>query len=373
MATVSTLTKLIPRFEYLSFMKKNSLINHTIFQHISFWALYFIFNVLRWGLYFDDFNYSFESNLVEFTMHLIIVYFNLLILVPRFFPFKMVKYAISLLVATALVSLFRMLLTYQLVTTEVWKEASIAGLDVFDPNYFVAVLVGELYVVGFTMAIKLGIDYVSSINKTKELENKKLEAELSFLRSQIQPHFFFNTLNNLYSLTLTQSKKAPDTVLKLSELMSYVIYEGKSKRVKLAREIKHIHDYLDLEKLRYSNRLETSIEINGKIDDYCMPPLILVPFIENCFKHGNTESDNIPISIEVDVTNKMLKYTVTNNVKVNKNIELSNDIRGGIGIKNTIRRLDLLFKNEYSLEIHQEKEKFTIELRMPLYDQELNS
>lgn len=373
MASNSILSEHIPRFKYLSFMKDNTIINHTVFQHLSFWGLYFLFNVLRWGLYFDDFGYSFQSNLVEFTMHIIIVYFNFGVLLPKFFPYKMSKYVASLLISIASISLIRILLTYQLVTTEVWKEAGIAGLDLFNPYYGITVFFGELYVVGFTMAIKLGIDFVNNLKKTKELENKKLEAELSFLRSQIQPHFFFNTLNNLYSLTLTQSKKAPDTVLKLSELMSYVIYEGKSKRVKIAKEIKHIHDYLDLEKLRYSNRLETTLEINGNIDNYYMPPLILVPFIENCFKHGDTNSDRIPIIIKIDVSSKELHYTVTNNMSTAESPALKNDARGGIGIKNAIRRLDLLFKKDYKLDLHHEKEKFTIELIMPLYDQELNS
>ena len=373
MATIPVITEHIPRFKYLSFMKKNAIINHTVFQHIVFWGLYFLFNVLRWGLYFDDFTYSFQSNLVEFTLHIAIVYFNLSILIPRFFPYKLPKYILALISSISVIAFIRILLTYQLVTTEVWKEASVAGLDLFNPYYGITVFFGELYVVGFTMAIKLGVDFIQNIKKTKELENKKLEAELSFLRSQIQPHFFFNTLNNLYSLTLTQSKKAPDTVLKLSELMSYVIYEGKSKRVKISKEIKHIHDYLDLEKLRYSNRLEATLEINGNIDNYYMPPLILVPFIENCFKHGDTHSNKIPILIKINVLDNVLHYSVINNVGSEENINDNSDERGGIGIKNAIRRLDLLFKKEYSLDIHQEKGKFTIELIMPLYDQELNS
>lgn len=373
MATIPVITEHIQRFKYLSFMKRNKIFNHTVFPHIGFWMLYFLFNVLRWGLYFDDFNYSFQTNTVEFTLHLIIVYFNFLVLIPRFFPFKLTKYVSTLLLSISLITIIRILLTYQLVTTEVWKEASIAGLDLFNPYYFITVFVGELYVVCFTMAIKLGIDFVNNLKRTKELENKKLEAELSFLRSQIQPHFFFNTLNNLYSLTLTQSNKAPDTVLKLSELMSYVIYEGKSKRVKLSKEIKHIQDYLDLEKLRYSTRLETNIEINGNIENCYMPPLILVPFIENSFKHGDMEAEKIPLAINITVADNRLIYSVTNNVKNDENNLVETKERGGIGIKNAIRRLDLLFKKEYSLDIHQEKEKFTVELRMPLYDQKLNS
>ena len=354
-------------------MKKYRIISQPIYQHITFWVLYFLFNVLRWGLYFDDFQYSLESNIVEFTMHIIIVYFNLRILVPHFFPFKMFRYVLSLLISTAAIAGLRIFLTYELVTTEVWKEAQIAGMGLFDPNYFVAVFVGELYVIGFTMAIKLGLDHISSLTKTRELENKQLEAELSFLRTQIQPHFFFNTLNNLYALTLIKSDKAHETVLKLSELMSYVIYEGKTKKVELSKEIKHIHDYLDLEKLRYSNRLESSVEIEGSIEDYFMPPLLLMPFIENCFKHGDTTADRIPLRIKLNIKNGRLTYTVSNNKTEDQKTRFTQEERGGIGIKNTIRRLDLLFNQDYNLEIQQDNKTFTIILNMPLYDQKLNS
>ncbi len=267
----------------------------------------------------------------------------------------------------------RILLTYQLVTTEVFKETGLTGLNLFDFNYFLAVFTGESYVVGFTLAIKLGMDYATSMNKTKDLENKTMEAELSFLRSQIQPHFFFNTLNNLYALTLIKSKKAPETILKLSELLSYVIYEGKSTRVELHQEIKHIHDYLELEKLRFSDKLETEIEITGIIEGYYMPPLILVPFIENCFKHGNTENEKIPIHIKIDISNDQLIYMVQNEISHQKKEKSNNDIRSGIGLKNVKRRLNLLFQDNYTLNANQNNNTFTTTLSMPLYDKVLDS
>lgn len=372
MESTTTIKELIPRFRIFSMVNGNSILKQTYFQHTVFWLLYFSFNVFRWGIYFNDFEYSFQSNLVEFSMHIIIVYFNFNVLLPKLFPTKIWKYILALVLSLVAISSIRILLTYQLVTTEIYKEASIRSFKLFDPNYFIAVFVGELYVVGFTSAIKLGMEYVSSINKTKDLETKKLEAELSFLRSQIQPHFFFNTLNNLYSLTLTQSKRAPETVLKLSELMSYVIYEGKSKRVELHKEIKHIQDYLDLENLRYSNRLETNIEIHGSIEDLYVPPLMLTPFIENCFKHGNTDADKIPIDITINVENNRLNYVVTNELRT-KDSSIGKEKREGIGIKNAIRRMDLLFKNDYSLDIHKDKKTFTIHLSMPLYDQKSDS
>ena len=265
-------------------------------------------------------------------------------------------------------SAVRIVLNYYLVTTEIWKESNISGLDIFDPNYFLAVFIGEVYVLGITMSIKLGMDYTSTIRKTKELENKKMEAELSFLRSQIQPHFFFNTLNNLYALSLIKSSKVPETILKLSELMSYVIYEGKSNRVALSKEIKHIHDYLDLEKLRYSDKLISKIEISGPIEDCYMPPLMLVPFIENCFKHGNTEGDKILIFVQIQIQNHRLHYTVRNEMMKKQIERKKKDGRSGIGLKNAKRRLHLLFKNDFDLSLGSENEFFTVILNMPIYD-----
>lgn len=349
-------------------MKHLSILRIPLLQHILFWLLYFTFNVLRWGFYFGDFDYAIASNLVEFPIHLILVYFNLYYLIPRLFPKRIAWYILSLALAITVVSYLRIILTYQLVTTEIWKESKIIGLELFDPNYFIEVSIGELYVVGVTMAIKLSIDYVNSLKITKELENKKLEAELSFLRSQIQPHFFFNTLNNLYSLTLTRSDKAPETVLKLADLMSYVIYKGKSKRVALHEEIKHLYDYLDLEKLRYGDRLQSSVEITGKIEDLYIPPLILLPFVENSFKHGDSDSGNFPIDIQISLNDLSLTYIIKNNLHQTNTDLISKDVREGIGLKNTIRRLDLLFKDQYNLEMKQDKTIFSVTLTMPLYD-----
>lgn len=365
------LNQLQARFRSNLALKKRGLLKSTLLHHVIFWMLYFIFNVLRWGAYFDDFHYSFQSNLVEFSIHIALVYFNLYYLLPRLFPEKLVKYVSILMASVFVLSAIRILLTYQLVTTEIWKEVHVDDLNLFDPNYFLAVFIGEIYVLGFTTSIKFGIDYISSVRKTKELENKKMEAELSFLRSQIQPHFFFNTLNNLYALSLIKSPKAPETILKLSELMSYVIYEGKAKRVALSKEIKHIHDYLELEKLRYSEKLEANIEIRGSIENYFMPPLILTPFIENCFKHGKAEGQ-IPIIIHIEVQNQRLSYTVRNEIVRHQTKRKKTNGRRGIGLRNVKKRLNLLFKTDFDISFRQEEDFFTVILDMPLYDKMLD-
>lgn len=343
-----------------------------IVQHVFFWVLYFAFNVIRWGFFFDDFRYSFESNLVEFAVHLVVVYFNLYYLIPKYLAQRKIgKYTIYILLSITILSLLRILLTYHLVTTDVWKEANLPNIGLFNPNYIIAVIVGEIYVVAFTSSIKLGIDWAKNLHENEELENKKLETELAFLRSQIQPHFFFNTLNNLYYLILSKSDKAPEMVLKLSDLMSYVVYKGKQKSVTLMDEIKHIQDYIDLERLRYGDRLNLEFNLSGNVEDRSLPPLLLLPFVENAFKHGQRSQDQVlNITIDLSVEKGRLIFKVQNpRVEIPPTSSKRLSEQTGIGIQNTKRRLNLLFKKAYSLDINKTKNQYSIKLELPLYDQ----
>lgn len=241
--------------------------------HSLFWIGYFTFNTLRWGFYFDDYLYSLKSNIVEFPIHVLLVYFNIYFLLRRVLPKSLPRYIFYLLFSILVMSLVRIVLTYGLVTTEVWRESVIPVESPFGFNYILAVYLGELYFVGLITAIYLIIALITSKKNMLELQQRNHDTELSFLRSQVQPHFFFNTLNNLYSLTLEKSEKAPETVLKLSELMSYVIYKGKDQRVNLTEEIEHINNYIDLENLRFGNKLEARLLISGDVGENNSLPL----------------------------------------------------------------------------------------------------
>lgn len=334
--------------------------------HTLFWLSYFIINWIRWGSYYDDYNYSFQSNLVEFPLHVVLVYFILYFLMPRFVPGKVGRFILFILLSTLVISYIKIVMTFFLVTTEIYKEANRTDIQLFDFVYVAAVFIGELYVVAVVMSIKLTMDWIRFKNRTSKLEKLNLETELAFLKSQIQPHFFFNTLNNLYSLTLDKSSKAPNTVLKLSELMSYVIYDAKQKKVPLVNEIKHIQNYLDLEKLRYGERLEVQLSVSGNIEGKRIPPILLLPFIENSFKHGSQTRDAvIPISISLSVDDSHLTFECENN----KNRENSNGLpteNRGIGLQNTKRRLKLLFDNNFDLSIVENDERFKIVLKFPV-------
>ena len=133
--------------------------------------------------------------------------------------------------------------------------------------------------------------------------------ELNFLKSQIQPHFFFNTLNNLYALTLEKSDVAPSVVWKLSDIMQHILYEASEPKIRLYNVLNYIQSYIDLERLRYGDKMAVNTQIIGEIDDVMVPPLLFLPFIENCFKHGVKENDHIEVEISFEnVRNKKLIF-----------------------------------------------------------------
>lgn len=222
--------------------------------------------------------------------------------------------------------------------------------------------VQEIYLMGMVTGIKFLKDFFLNEQWMKEKEKHYLETELKFLRSQIHPHFFFNTLNNIYSLTLKKSDDAPGVILKLSDLMSYMLYETNVPLVPLVKEIDYLQNYLDVEKLRFGQRLSINFTWSGFAGDINIPPMILILFLENSFKHGvknNISKIHIDISLWLD--DQYLYFRVDNPMTHN---EPSNG--RGIGLANVRRRLDLLYGARYSLDIRTENGIFSVLLKMPL-------
>ncbi|WP_316635015.1 histidine kinase [uncultured Flavobacterium sp.] len=187
-------------------------------------------------------------------------------------------------------------LTHLLITHEVWPEGP-QTIHKLTLNYAIDMM-GELYVITFVTTIKMTFDFLKEQQRVTDLEKSQLETELLFLKSQISPHFFFNTLNNIYSLPVEKSNKIPKIVLKLSELMRYMLYDAKSKRQTLENEILCIQNYLDLTRIRNDYRLEINMPISGDIHDKELAPIILLAFIENAFKHGvNKNTGKVTIDI----------------------------------------------------------------------------
>jgi len=215
-----------------------------------------------------------------------------------------------------------------------------------------------IYPVTFVaVAIKLLKYWYANQQEQQVLTQEKLKAELNFLKTQIHPHFLFNTLNNLYALTLKKSEMAPEMVLKLSELINYMLYECKEDEVPLAKEIRFIRNYIDIEKMRYGEKLEVDIQVNGNAEARTIAPLMILPFVENCFKHGASEElEHSWVKIDISILTEQLVIKVENN-KVQENNDGKHE---GIGIHNVKRRLALIYPNRHDLKILNGTETFLV-------------
>ncbi|MCM5661371.1 sensor histidine kinase [Galbibacter mesophilus] len=332
--------------------------------HIYFWGIYFLINFIRWGSYFDDYAYSFASNLVEFPLHIIIVYFNVYYLMPKFiYKKKYTLYVISLVLLLGVHYIIRSALNYWLVTENIWPEAQ-GTQEAFGINHMVAVVIGELYVLGITAAIKFTVDFINERNQNQNLRELQFKTELKYLKAQMQPHFFFNTLNNLYALTLKKSEQASDVVLRLSDIMQYVIYDASKKKLPLIQEINYIDNYIELEKLRYGNDIFSEIDIDGDIDDVKIPPLLFLPFIENCFKHGVQHDKKLKLNVFFTRNDDELIFKVENNM--DRKDEKTPSKKGGIGLKNMRRRLEILYKDKFDLKTNAINDMFVVTLKIPI-------
>lgn len=197
--------------------------------------------------------------------------------------------------------------------------------------------------------------------KKQEIENEKLATELSFLKSQINPHFLFNTLNNIYSLALVKSDATPDAVLKLSSIMRYVLNETKHDKVSLEQEIQFIRHYIELQKMRLTNKVSIDFLLEGEIEGRQIAPLVLIPFVENAFKYGISTKETSAIFFKVKTTEKTLEFTSQNHI-VTTNKERPE--KTGIGLVNTKRRLELLYPQKHILTVTEENNQFLVHLTL---------
>ncbi len=330
--------------------------------HLIFWGSYFVLNFLRFASINNDYWYSLKSNLVEFPLNIIITYVTIYYLIPKYIiKKKYVQFFVELVLLLTLFYFIRTFLNFIMVTKSIWPEAQ-GNQEAFSLIHFIEVMIGSIYVIALVSAIKLTYDWVSEKKRNDDLQRIQLQTELNFLKSQIQPHFFFNTLNNLYALVIKQSPNAPNVVLKLSEIMQYVLYEVKEPKISLMKSINYLYSYLELEKLRYGERVKSDISIEGNIDDVEIPPLLFLPFLENCFKHGTKHHEDINVSIDFVVKDNFLFFTVENNfIKSHKETS-----QHGIGIENVERRLQLLYGSSYNLKTSSKGELYTVNLKLPL-------
>ena len=189
-------------------------------------------------------------------------------------------------------------------------------------------------------------------------------AEMQLLKAQVHPHFLFNTLNNIYSFALNKLPEAGDLVLKLKDTTKYMVYECDTALVPLQEEIKMLEDYLELERVRYGKRLKIEINIDGECENKMVTPLLMIPFVENSFKHGASKMLKDPwIELSIQADENILHFTLANNKPADKGITA----KKGIGLSNVKKRLELLYTQNHLLLIESTENTFTVNMQIPLY------
>ncbi len=222
-------------------------------------------------------------------------------------------------------------------------------------------LILALLVIGLNLLVKMFFLSLEGERRMRELEQKHLETQLQYLRYQISPHFFMNTLNNIHVLVDIDPEQAKSSILHLSKLMRYVLYEGDKPTIPLEKETDFLRQYVSLMRLRYNDTVRVSLALPDSLPGMEIPPLLLITFVENAFKHGVSYESPSFIDVRLEAADGGLHFTCRNFLHASK----ASGKDGGIGMENTRRRLDLIYENRYRLASGQEDGVFTIDLFLP--------
>ena len=347
---------------------RNIFLNKDFYIHVGYWIFYILFfTVQRFAFYgYSDFLPNLKLNIAYLPTVLICTYIVTEYVIPAFFSKNnlFLPILILILIITA-EPFFAYLIRIYIIEPYIYNDHRVYSLY----NYLTAILIfvfGTVPVAGWKIARLFRSEYLrhQKVERDKlEAEVKLRESELKLLKSQIQPHFLFNTLNNLYLLALEKSDKAPDMVLRLSEMLSYITYDCSAEKISLNKEIEFINSFLELQKLRYEI-CDITMKTSGNIENMHIAPMILHTFIDNSFKHGAELNKNNPwIKISLEMKDNILFFTVLNSKGNKENLNVR---KPGIGIANATKRLNIIYPDRHELVIKNSGTRYSVFLRIEL-------
>ncbi len=328
--------------------------------HGLFWLV--LFGLMRWIDEYEEVEiwFALGNELIQLLFYAILVYWNLLYLIPNYLARFAFMYFGLLLASCAIITPIEVLVLYlKYANQELYRDNLV--------SHQVLIFWGNVVVMLVSTVLRVVMDWWRYQNEKQVLVTQTVQSELRFLKSQINPHFLFNTLNNLYALTLKKSDKAPEIVLKLSEIMRYMLYECNERQVPLSKEIQYIYNYLDLERLRQPKDADIRFVVEGHISEQMVAPLLFVPFLENSFKHGLNHTVNGAgfVRLKLSVQKDALEFFIENS-KV-EHIPRQNHARsGGIGLVNVQQRLQMLYPEDHTLEIIDEPNRYAVTLLLKI-------
>lgn len=338
-----------------------------VLRHVLFWIVYIVYQAVHQGWNDGDtFTFSIGHEFIsDVPVAILLAYLNLYVLMPVFFY----KQKYTLYVAAFALLLLLGGLMERFAGWYIWMPWDrVHYPEVYkteNKHFWIPVKIArnaieDFTVIIITMVIKLMRNSYQHEKKLREIEQEKFTAEMGLLKAQINPHFFFNTLNSLYALTLKGSEQASGVVLRLSDLMHYMLYDASANKVLLKDEIRHLENYIVIEQMRFADRLELSFQYSGDIAGKMIAPLLLLPFIENAFKHGIGDNSGW-ITIDIKVTGNKLFLKVENSCRAPHKANSS-----GLGLRNVKRRLELSYPDAYELQMVNNGDFFEIDLKLDL-------
>ena len=336
------------------------LISRRPVYHGLFWLV--LFGLMRWVDERDGVEiwFALGNEFIQLFFYAVLVYLNLLYLIPNYLAKQAFVYFGLVLASCAIITPIEVLVLYLKFERQAGYQESLV-------EYQIWIFWGNFIVTIVSTVLRVILDWWQYQNEKQVLVTQTMQSELRFLKSQINPHFLFNTLNNLYALTLKKSDKAPEIVLKLSEIMRYMLYECNERRVHLSKEIHYIYNYLDLERLRQPKDADIRFIVEGNVSEQMVAPLLFVPFLENSFKHGLNHTINGGgfVRIVLKTEGDELEFSIQNS-KV-EHIPKQNHARsGGIGLVNVRQRLKILYPVDHTLEISDEPQQYTATLHLKM-------
>ena len=350
----------------LAMINRIKLKDSRIAQHLLFWGAYFLFLFLISLLRSNegrDVSFHVPFELLQIAVMISVVYINLKILIPRYFESrKFFLYGFLIIVVVlvnggVLVSLMRL-----------FPDFSPPFILKDRPSYMFVLPMAfmQLSMVAVTSALHFMRDNLRlqmEALSVKDLESRQLKAELDSLKAQVNPHFLFNSLNNIYSHSLLESPQTPELILKLSGLLNYIIYECQDEQVRLEKEMEFLTNYIALEKVRIDESVQVDLKLDVPDTTIMIAPLLFVPLIENAFKHGANISSGQPfINVELKQDRGELKFRCTN-LRDNFGDDVKRaDSVGGIGLENVRKRLDLIYPGLHHFEIKDDGHEFIVDL-----------
>ncbi|QNA45425.1 sensor histidine kinase [Lacibacter sediminis] len=365
-------------FQEFIFSEKRS---DRIKQHLLFWAiwyLYLAFTNIAYPIGYEEWAY-FKNPLHSISESFFIVfaqapavYIMLYFIFPRFILKKkylvglvfmillwLLCFSVNFVVQTKILQPFQaMILPSEYVPQKLRPEGLSFYLALMSTNK------AAFTITASALMLKFGKHWYHHQHRSLQLQKENTEAQLQLLTAQVHPHFLFNTLNNIFSKTQTESPGGSKMIMSLSDMLRYILYEGQKTLVPLKQELTMITEYINLEKIRYGNKLDVHMLTPHRVDGIYITPLLLLPFVENCFKHGTSNMLKNPwINLTVEIKDTTLVMKLMNG---KTHLHENGQSKAGIGISNVRKRLELLYKEKHDLHIREDEEVFVVDLKVEL-------